>query len=387
MSEFDYIYGIGSGPEGLVCSKHFTDSAVVNYIDRNGHWSICNYCHKSGKVVDLEEFAEFLIEAVSYFYRDPADFASYNGREGGFLTDTFDTCEILFDIFELDVDVLHLDEDLRSWFSDAVWADEKGYYGEGSQMFIYPWKALKQVVKEKVNFKVYDEVIDEYHGQDVTIRDFLYSLHVEIHKLDIITTITDKTKIFRGRTHDYGEQLQNASDFASPPKKYANQPNRMSPSGVSMFYGAFALETAALEIIEESGPEYISMGKFKPESDLILLDLTRIPPLPSRFDEKLRHQYFLLEFLQQFGKDFSEPIARDGKQYIEYMPTQFMTDYFRTFTISDRKLDGVIYSSTKHKNSQCLVLFFDYEQSLTKLYFDGVSISAKHVNTIKQENS
>lgn len=381
MSEFDYTYGVGSGTDGLVCSKHFTDGAVVKFIDENGNWSICTYCQKSGKVVDLEQLAEFLLEAVDYFYRDPTDFAPYNGREGGFLTDTFDTGEILFDIFELDVDVLHLDEDLRSWFSDAIWADEKSYYGEGSQMFIYPWKALKQVVKEKASFKVYDEVIDEYQGQDVTIRDFLYSLQVEIHKLDIITTITDKTKIFRGRTHGHEEQLQNASDFASPPKKYA-KPNRMSPSGVSMFYGAFAPETVALEIIEESGPEYISMGKFKPESDLKLLDLTRMPPLPSRFDEKLRHQYFLLEFLQQFARDFSQPIARDRKQHIEYLPTQFMTNYFRDFSVSDGKLDGVIYSSTKHKNGQCIVLFFDYEQSLAALSFDGMHISAKHINTI-----
>jgi hypothetical protein len=35
------------------------------------------------------------MEAVNYFYRDLTDFAPYNGREAGFLTDTFDTCEVL----------------------------------------------------------------------------------------------------------------------------------------------------------------------------------------------------------------------------------------------------------------------------------------------------
>lgn len=379
MSEIEYPYGIDPGPDRQVCLKHFSDYAIEKFITENGFWSTCDYCQRTAKVVDLGQLAEFLIEAVQYFYSDPTNFASYNGREGGFLVSTFDTNDILFDIFELDIDLRRLDDDLREWFdSEAIWADESGYYGEGDQMLIYSWQALTNVAKEKLGQGIYNVVIDEYQGESVTIGHFLENLRKEIETLNLITILNDKSQIFRGRTHSEQIRLMQASDFASSPNP--TQPNRMSRSGVSMFYGAFDPQTAAMEIIEENGPEYVSMAVFRPDSNLYLLDLTRMLTLPSRFDEKNRSRYFILDFLRQFAKDFSKPISRDGKQHVEYLPTQFMTQFFQKSEFLENRIDGIIYTSAKHSSGQCVVLFFDYMESLKNLWFEKIYYSAISVD-------
>jgi hypothetical protein len=141
-----------------------------------------------------------------------------------------------------------------------------------------------------------------------------------------------------------------------PPPECARQPNRMSPAGVSMFYGAEHESTALAEIA--NGNEHFALGWFALARDLQLLDLRKTPDVPSLFDlERAADRPFAL-FMREFIQDFRRPISRDGLEHIEYVPTQVVTEYFNTCVRHHgRPIDGILYQTTKLEGGTSVVLF------------------------------
>lgn len=384
MGEYELPWGLIDGPNKLVCAKHFSDQAIAGYVNESGFEDECDYCGGQ-RVVTLESLVEFLLEAVIFFYSDPTGFSPW---DGGFAVNTYDSEEVLFDEFELDLDSYQLDKDIRDWLDPGcIWADEKGYRGEDSGFLLFPWRIFKDMLKRQSRFHVHGHVVGDYHGQNVTVADFLRSLLVEIDKLKLSTVLTTDTELFRSRLHPENINLDKPADFASPPSDFANQPNRMSPPGVSMFYGALDVQTAIRETVSEGCPPLVTVAVCKPKSDLVVLDLTKIPSLPSRFDALSRDNYFILDFLTEFTLDFARPILRDGKEHIEYLPTQFITEHFKDFMkIDHKKIDGILYPSTKNKNGRCIVLFIDHQQSLLNLVLDRICLNRIPVKTFEKSN-
>ncbi|MCV5735784.1 RES family NAD+ phosphorylase, partial [Escherichia coli] len=65
-----------------------------------------------------------------------------------------------------------------------------------------------------------------------------------VDSLNLYKNIKVGEKVLRVRIHDKKTKLNSANDIGSPPVEFAVYPNRMSPSGISMFYGAFDRRTA-----------------------------------------------------------------------------------------------------------------------------------------------
>jgi hypothetical protein len=57
----------------------------------------------------------------------------------------------------------------------------------------------------------------------------------------------------------------------------------------------------------------------------------------------------------------SKSIEKDGREHIEYVPTQIVTEFFRYPFSEDNKIsiDGIIYPSSKNIGKKACVLFFD----------------------------
>jgi hypothetical protein len=179
------------------------------------------------------------------------------------------------------------------------------------------------------------------------------------------------TILYRCRQHDGKTKVSEAEDICSPKEEYALYPNRMSPAGIPMFYCAFKSETAKAETIDKDDKlrPFFTMAEFKVNEQLLIVDFTKLPPVPSIFDERGRRHYFRLAFLKQFVEDLSKPISRDGREHMEYIPTQVVTEYIR-FLYSKtykQRVDGIIFPSSKHKDYSSCVLFFDHEESLEAL--------------------
>jgi hypothetical protein len=141
----------------------------------------------------------------------------------------------------------------------------------------------------------------------------------------------------------------------------------MSPAGISLFYGAQDAETAIAEVraaeTDESRSE-VTVGVFEVLRDLVIVDLCDIPALPGLFDEEHAHARGALRFLKDFALQLSGPVHRDGREHVEYVPTQVFGEWLRfEFHPSGSTVDGLRYRSARGPGA-CVVLFLGYDSAV-----------------------
>jgi hypothetical protein len=66
-------------------------------------------------------------------------------------------------------------------------------------------------------------------------------------------------------------------------------------------------------------------------------------------------------FLSAFIDDIARTTERDGREHIDYVPAQIVTEYFRRVfrTPDGGRLDGIVYPSTRDPQGRNLGLFID----------------------------
>jgi hypothetical protein len=179
-----------------------------------------------------------------------------------------------------------------------------------------------------------------------------------------VRELPEGTQIFRVRVHDPELIFKYASELGTAPN--APYSNRMSPAGIPMFYGALEEGTAVAETYAPSRRSLvkITVGKFETARSFPVLDLTRIPEVPSLFDSENRDNRADIIFLHRFIQDLSKPIEKDGREHIGYIPTQVVTEFFRhVYTDPEYgKVLGIFYNSSQKPRGKCCVLFFLSDQ-------------------------
>ena len=162
---------------------------------------------------------------------------------------------------------------------------------------------------------------------------------------------------------DPGQEVPLPAGLGPPPRDKAKYPNRMSPSGIPMFYGAADKKTAIAETYDWSANERkdLVLAQFATAREMSVLDLRRVLEMPSIFDERHRHLRPGIQFLTRFIADFVRPIVKDGREHIEYVPTQIVTEYFRHVYPAGEggPVQGVLYNSAQDADGECCVLFFE----------------------------
>ncbi|MEM5299906.1 RES family NAD+ phosphorylase [Burkholderia sp. JPY481] len=184
------------------------------------------------------------------------------------------------------------------------------------------------------------------------------------HSCQLYTTLAAGQGLCRLRVHKPDEKFDKTSDLGSPPSEYAKTSIRMSAAGISAFYGAFDRETTIRETASGiTEPAAATLGTFRALRDLRLVDLTNVPHLPSIFDSEFRGLRPGIRFLRGFLNDFTAPVVKDGREHIDYVPTQVIAEYLR-FIHRDqegRPIDGILYNRAQHEGAQACVLFFGPE--------------------------
>lgn len=143
-----------------------------------------------------------------------------------------------------------------------------------------------------------------------------------------------------------------------------------------MFYGSEDAKTAVAEIDDD--PQLgMWIGTFRTTRPATILDLTRLPR-PFRFfeiqsDSDTRNRY-AIDFLHSFVKSLAEKVEEANREHVEYVPTQVVTEYFRTaFRHDDAPIDGICYPSAQRAKANSLVLFADQ---------DSVVLSPSEIQTL-----
>ncbi|GGG27538.1 hypothetical protein GCM10007304_46710 [Rhodococcoides trifolii] len=124
-----------------------------------------------------------------------------------------------------------------------------------------------------------------------------------------------------------------------------------------MFYGATDVDTAIAEIGAHSSYTHAVVGEFTPVRELRLLNLAGLNklPKPSLFDQGQHKAFFATKFLREFVADLTKPIELDGREHIDYVPTQVFTEYLKT--AHPGRLDGLMFPSAQNDSGSNVVIF------------------------------
>ncbi|MBK7587931.1 MAG: RES domain-containing protein [Bacteroidetes bacterium] len=265
---------------------------------------------------------------------------------------------------------------LKKWIKIlCIVGDE---FGDETDFYTDEWNYFKEVVKHKARFVFYfDDVFKGYfHSNPILI---LNNIQSEIIKLNLFKTITPSTAIYRCTQHiNKNDVKADGKRIASNPVANCKGQNRMSPAGISMFYGSDDNATCIREVVDFTNLKepFYTIAKFTPKQNLKLIDLTSFPVLPSIFDSVNNKYRESIMFLKAFAKDLSKHIHKNDTS-IEYVPTQVITEYIKFNP--KLKVDGIIYPSAKDNSISNYVLFMDNDESLEKLNFYFSNIQVKHI--------
>ncbi|PAC27043.1 HEPN-associated N-terminal domain-containing protein [Flectobacillus sp. BAB-3569] len=357
---------ISNIPDKYICAKHFDDRYITNFIKKNYEAGYCDYCKKDLKVVSFEDLMEFIMDGVSNFYDDAANFMSYNSREGGYLGEIYTPDELIQDQIRLDAQPFKIIEDIVDAIEDVAWAQPDLYYANIKDDLEYQWSYFKEIIKHRSRY-----LFSSGDKNQTRAFHILREVGTLVSGLNIIKIIPKGTKLYRCRQHDIKTNILEFNDITAPPNEKAIYPNRFSPTGISMFYSAFDITTATLETIsrEDKSKKWITIGEFETLEDEFVVDFNKLPNIPSIFGIRDKKKYYLVLFLHSFVRDMTKEIKKDGKEHTEYVPTQVVTEFLRYpfNTKRKNKLSGIIYPSSQNRNHKSAVFFWDNETSKNKV--------------------
>ncbi len=360
--------GFDVDEEIVVCPDCFEKESLQDFIRSQGGKSPCIYC---GTVDEgtcmLDELLDHAMACIRTEWGDPRDEGlPYETREGGWqVAEVINTQEL----FER-VDFYAVNEDLQKKINTAVtkiddeWCERSPYLLRKDQTLWYGWKEFSKFVMHEARYVFLNatpESYDDSRPDEIHPVKILEALANLAEEIGLIGKIEPETSLYRVHIVDQIESLTSAKRLGSPPLDQALYSNRMSPAGISMFYGALDLNTAILETFDpcNGDREKAAYGIFSPVRPLRVLDLAKIPDVPSIFDLERHNIRPGIMFLHDFLKDFTKRISKDEKPHIEYVPTQVVTEYFRHIfrTATGERLDGIMYPSSKQKNQTAVVIF------------------------------
>ncbi|MCP3807149.1 RES family NAD+ phosphorylase [Paenibacillus sp. Lou8.1] len=189
-----------------------------------------------------------------------------------------------------------------------------------------------------------------HEKKDDFIDFFLPALKNQIELID-----QDKV-LFRARINKTGEYFKD-QDLQAPPQGKAGG-GRMNPKGISYLYASETETTVITEVRPWIGAT-VTIAECQTKAPLKIINMVPDSAIGDTNSYK-----------RVIGQEFSRPVRPDSSE-IDYMPTQFIAEYFR-----DQGVDGVKYSSATHAGG-INYLFFNPNEFNIKI---KCSVEIKGIN-------
>jgi hypothetical protein len=365
MMEEEMEIGFSRFGDVFVCAQCFCDPGIRSFVEHHCEAVQCSYCESPDRACRMDLLMVHLLEGISLEWGDPANEGlGYETRAGGWQGEVYDSMDLLYEVgIECCSD--RLLNDIQSALYQHEWCELDPYSLPADRIFVNGWERFCDFILHTarfVFFRAENTQYDPNQHDEINPVNILEVIGRACTKLDLVKKIPVDREIYRVRIVDQLVTLSSAAELGSPPDDLTHMPNRMSPVGISMFYGAFDERTAIEETFDAanfSGKKAVC-GCFSPIRDLVVIDLSDAQHVPSLFDAERREFRSEYKFMAEFVNDFSKPIERGNKAHAEYVPTQVVTEYFRHVfrTKEGGKVDGVIYASSKTGRS-AVVIFAD----------------------------
>ncbi len=367
--------------DSVVCEDCVSDEYLKALVRNSAESETCDYCG-AHRGEPLAASANVILDAVGstvrYYYADPT--SAGVPFEGGFLIEPVTTSE-LFWALDLDCHDDFRDDLIESFVIDGWVPAANGHWASlhDNEVFAGSWEYFCNQIKHANRFFIESEQSDELEPQGIAPRDVLRLLGRLAENFDLIKRVEATSRLFRARVREPEDNWNlDAESLGAPPSGIAPA-GRMNPAGISYLYLASDEVTAIAEVLRTPFGE-VALATFEVSQDLSILDLTQLPDVPSLFDSTRRADREALLFLERFRRAIGEPIQKDGREHVDYLPSQVVSEFFALRFRRDAfvdGLDGVKFPSSVNPNGWNLVLFpadRGIKQTFSKVHFDVANI-------------
>lgn len=324
-----------------VCGKCFEDDDIKEFIESIVASKLCDFCGSKGRIrsiaAPLDEVVGFMFQAIRREYELAVGALGWESAEGGYQGTHWDSRELLEDEIGLslpnddDGRLLHV---LTECFGDQIWCQRDPYALREDEWLIGSWEKFCKFIKHERRYFFLEEGDKESPGSHeyLSASQLLKFIGETVIEHELVRVLPRGSFIYRARHWTPDKPLTSPYDFGPPSVERAIKPNRMSPAGIVMFYGSQDVETATAEI--DDNPELgIAVGTFKFTRQATLLDLTKLPRRFGFFEQQSDSSSvnrYALDFLHSFVESLAAKVDPGEREHIDYVPTQVVTEWFRT---------------------------------------------------------
>ncbi|MYM30672.1 RES domain-containing protein [Duganella sp. CY15W] len=347
-----------------VCSSCFSDPDLRDWVRENGGPRGCGYCGKhDSPTADLEDVVTRIESCIERYYGRAVDQMSFCSAEGGYLGKHWDSWDMLDKVglaLPRDSDGRLHGAIVRKMRDEPWCAFDVGALDLDDALWT-SWERFCNTIKHQRRFFFHASGRDSQDS--LTPASLLNRIAIDIENLGLVVDLSAGLGLWRARPDLAKRRRVSASDFGPPPIEFALQSNRMNAAGIPMLYLASSATTA----VKETRVEQAKVGLWRSQRSIRVLDLRRLPPVPTVFSDEPRALAHTIRFLHNFSDDIMKPVARNNSVHIEYLPSQVVTEFMRDYKFSEGPLDGVAYGSTVHPRGWNIAFFLGpVELGLTK---------------------
>jgi HEPN/RES N-terminal domain 1/RES domain len=345
--------GFGETGDRSVCLNCIIDKSLRDQVAPYLTEDYCTFCGQEAEddgpiAASFDELMRPIMGAIRFFYERSEESLYWSDD----ITRRYTSEEVAYNICagEVSDDVL---EAIFDVITEDEWNEDPGAMRPNVALR-HAWDDFRNKVKHEMRF-MFLTIPEESspHPDEFTTSEILEKLIDIIRSREIIKDIPAGRVFYRGRmVDDPASDGYDASMLGSPPLMRASA-NRMSPAGISMFYGCDDVATVVAEIGSHTVKRFAVIGEFETTRPLQMVNLSTLPSIPSLFDPEQRKYYYELVFLHGFARDLSAPVALDGREHIEYVPTQVVTEYMRWLPVV--AIDGILFTSAQNGGTSCVI--------------------------------
>ncbi|MFS0695949.1 HEPN-associated N-terminal domain-containing protein [Streptomyces nitrosporeus] len=348
---WDYGYG-------FVCARCVNDEALARKIEGDADEDeTCDYCTRA-PAAPIDTLLEAFFDGLHTEFSLAGDELAYFGGELA-PTRHWEGDDLVNEY----ADAL-LGEDLRETVREAarhddVWVERHFIEPRHDEALLDGWRRFSHEVMYRTRhvFWLAPPSQNEAHlgGGEIPAPAILDALGGLIPQVDLVHEIPAGHRLWRARTHD-AEQHWTACDLGTASPTQARHPNRMSPAGIPLFYGADNPTTAIQEVARHAvgTNKLVTYAAFETTRACRVIDFTRLGPIPTIFDTDRAHLRRALMFLHEFVNLLSADAGAD--EHLTYVPTQIVTEYLLRVFNPERPIHGLVYSSATGRDGRCVVV-------------------------------
>ena len=350
----------------FVCGDCIDNDGIRAFISANAAANRCSFCRSTSDgpvAAPLDGVGDYINRCLREEYGDALVELPWDKEKREYIGSNWDSTELLAHVVGLGLpndDGNVLLNKLVECLDDITWCEWNGLGLTDSEYAQCNWEYFCDVVMHKRRFFFLDYGPHPYEPEVYDPGHVLGELFAFATDAGLFKVLPAGILLYRARWERDGARLETPQKLGPPPENVAVQANRMSPPGVVMFYASDDIETALLEAAQEPGT--FAVGCWKLLRPISVLDLTNIPAVPDLFEYDPRSGQFLprrpLTFLHHVAEQMSQPVARDDRVHVDYVPTQVVTEFLRSRVRWQGSLiDGIMYGSSVQPGRASYALF------------------------------